>query len=109
MGSACALLASVAIIGPGSQAQSAEVPSYLKLIVGTHAASVAEVGTKNILELYLSMFELYDDSSRQRNLLAHHPVCSWEPAGDSCRTGLAYASMADANHRSRNSSQRIAV
>ena len=76
MGSACALLASLAIIGLGSQAQSAELPSYLKSIVGTQAASAAEVGTKNILELYISMFELYDDASKifQRNLLAHHPV-----------------------------------
>src|SRR5437762_2359442 len=41
IGSACALLASLAIIGPGSQAQGAEVPTYLESIVGTQAASPA--------------------------------------------------------------------
>ena len=76
IGSAYALLASLAIIGPGSQAQGAEVPTYFKSIVGTQAASAAEVGTKNILQLNTSMFELYDDASKifQRNLLAQHPV-----------------------------------
>jgi hypothetical protein len=76
IGSACALVTSLAMLGPGSQAQGAEVPAYLKSIVGTEAASAAEVGTKNILQLNSSMFELYDNSSRifQRNLLAQHPV-----------------------------------
>ncbi|HYS86198.1 MAG TPA: hypothetical protein VEN78_14530, partial [Bradyrhizobium sp.] len=59
--SACALLGSLAVTGPGSQAQGAEVPIYLKSIVGTQAASPAEVGTKNILQLNTSMFELYDN------------------------------------------------
>src|SRR5439155_13290629 len=76
IGSARALLASLAIIGLGSQAQGAEVPAYLKSIVGTQTATAAEVGTKNILQLNTSMFELYDDSSKifQRNLLVQHPV-----------------------------------
>ena len=76
IGSACALLASLAIIGPASQVQGAEVPAYLKSIVGTQTASAAEVGTKNILQLNTTMFELYGDSSKifQRNLLAQHPV-----------------------------------
>ncbi len=74
--SACALLGSLAITGPGSQAQGAEVPIYLKSIVGTQAASPAEVGTKNILQLNTSMFELYDNASKifQTNFLAQHPV-----------------------------------
>ena len=76
IGSACALLASLAIIGPASQVHGAEVPAYLKSIVGTETASAAEVATKNILQLNTSMFELYDGSSKifQRNLLALHPV-----------------------------------
>ncbi len=76
IGSAWALLASLAFIGPGSPAQGADVPAYLKSIVGSQAASAAEVGTKNILQLDTSMFELYDDSSKifQRNFLAQHPV-----------------------------------
>jgi hypothetical protein len=76
IGSACALLASVAFIGLQAQAQRVELPSYLKSIVGTQAASPAEVGTKNILQLNTSMFELYDGSSKifQRNFMAQHPV-----------------------------------
>ena len=76
IGSACALLASLTIIGAGSRAQGAEVPIYLQSIVGTQAASPAEVGTKNILQLNTSMFELYDDASKifQKNFLAKHPV-----------------------------------
>src|SRR6202048_107367 len=75
-GSARALLTSVAIAWCGAQAQGAEVPAYLKPIVGTQTASPAEVGTKNILQLNASMFELYDASGKifQRNFLAQHPV-----------------------------------
>jgi hypothetical protein len=54
IGSAWALLASLAFIGPGSPAQGADVPAYLKSIVGSQAASAAEVGTKNILQLNTS-------------------------------------------------------
>src|ERR1700726_2587020 len=75
-GSARALLTSVAIVWCGAQAQGAEVPAYLKPIVRTQTASPAEVGTKNILQLNASMFELYDASGKifQRNFLAEHPV-----------------------------------
>src|ERR1700736_985956 len=75
-GSARALLTSVAIAWCGAQAQGAEVPAYLKPIVGTQTASPAEVGTKNILQLNASMFELYDSASKifQSNFLSQHPV-----------------------------------
>src|ERR1700731_614654 len=75
-GSARALLTSVAIAWCGAQAQGAEGPAYLKPNVGTQTASQAEVGTKNILQLNASMFELYDASAKifQRNFLAQHPV-----------------------------------
>ena len=75
-GSARALLTSVAIVWCGAQAQGAEVPAYLKPIVRTQTASPAEVGTKNVLQLNASMFELYDASGKifQRNFLAQHPV-----------------------------------
>jgi hypothetical protein len=35
IGGACALLASLAIVGPCPQAQGAELPAYFKEIVGT--------------------------------------------------------------------------
>jgi hypothetical protein len=76
IGSVCALLASFAIVAPPSLAQDAGVPPYLKSIVRPQAATPAEVGTKDILQLNATMFELYDDTSKifQRNLLAQHPV-----------------------------------
>src|SRR6266446_645516 len=76
IGSVCALLASFAIIAPPSLAQDAGVPPYLESIVRPQAATPAEVGTKDILQLNATMFELYDDTSKifRRNLLAQHPV-----------------------------------
>ena len=75
-GSACALVVSLAIGLCGAQAQAEDLPPSLKPILGTQTASPAEVGTKNILQLNASMFELYDASSKifQRNFLAQHPV-----------------------------------
>src|ERR1700724_4739454 len=76
IGGACALLASLAIVGPCSQAQGAELPAYFKEIVGTSAPSPADIGTKNILQLNTTMFELYGDAAQifKKNILAKHPV-----------------------------------
>ena len=76
VGGACALLASLAIVGPCSQAQGAELPAYFKEIVGTSAPSPADIGTKNILQLNTTMFELYGDAAQifKKNILAKHPV-----------------------------------
>jgi hypothetical protein len=70
------LLAAIAIVGGVSRSQGAEIPTYLAPIVGTQTATAAEVGTKDILQLNASMFELYDASGRifQKNFLAQHPV-----------------------------------
>jgi hypothetical protein len=56
--------------------QSADMPDYFKTIVGTQNPSAAEVGTKNVLQLNKSMFELYGDAAQifQRNFLGSHPV-----------------------------------
>jgi len=76
VGSTCALLTAFAIIGAGARAQAAEIPSYLAPIVGTETTTAAEVGTKNILQLNASMFDLYGAAGRifQKNFLAQHPV-----------------------------------
>ena len=75
-GGACALLASLAIVGPCSQAQGTELPTYFKEIVGTSAPSPADIGTKNILQLNTTTFELYGDGAQifRKNILAKHPV-----------------------------------
>jgi hypothetical protein len=48
----------------------------LLVLVGTQSPSAAEVGTKNVLQLNKTMFELYGDSAQifQRNFLNTHPV-----------------------------------
>jgi hypothetical protein len=76
MGGACALLSSLVIVGSGSSAQSAELPSYFKEIVGTQTASPAEIGTRNVLQLNTTMFELYGDAGQvfKKNILAQHPL-----------------------------------
>ena len=56
--------------------QSADLPDYFKTIVGTQSSTAAEVGTKNVLQLNTSMFDLYSDSLQifKRNILSQHPV-----------------------------------
>jgi hypothetical protein len=76
LGGACALLSSLVLFGPGSPPRAADVPSYFKEIVGTQAASPAEIGTKNVLQLNTTMFELYGDAGQlfRKNILAQHPL-----------------------------------
>ena len=75
LGGGCALLSAL-VAGPGSLPRAAEVPTYFKEIVGTQAATPAEIGTKNILQLNTTMFELYGDAGQvfKKNILAEHPV-----------------------------------
>ena len=74
MGGFCAL--SSVGIGSGVPARAAELPPYFKTIVGTQTATPAEIGTKDVLQLNTTMFELYGDAGRifQKNILAQHPV-----------------------------------
>ena len=76
MGGVCALLSSLVVVGSCSSAHAADVPSYFKEIVGTQTASPAEIGTKNILQLNTTMFELYGDAGQvfKKNVLAQHPL-----------------------------------
>jgi hypothetical protein len=73
-GAVCAL--SLVGIAPGSPARAAEVPPEFKGIVGIQTATAAEIGTKDVLQLNATMFELYGDAGRifQKNILAQHPV-----------------------------------
>jgi len=76
IGSAWALLASLAVVGSGSPARAAELPAYWQMIVGTSTSSAGQVASKNILQLNTSMFELYTDAGLtfRKNILAQHPV-----------------------------------
>ena len=73
---ASCLLFSPAAVGGGAGARAAELPDYFKPIVDTQAASAAELGTKNVLQLNHTMFELYGDAAQifKKNILAKHPV-----------------------------------
>jgi len=72
---ACALLSPL-VAGPGSPPRAADLPTYFKEIVGTQTATPAEIGTKNILQLNTTMFELYGDAGQvfKKNILAEHPM-----------------------------------
>jgi hypothetical protein len=73
--SICLLLLPAAV-GSGSLAHAAELPPYFKPIVGTQVASAGEIGTKNVLQLNNTMFELYADAGQifKKNILAQHAV-----------------------------------
>jgi hypothetical protein len=74
LGGVCALL--LTLVGSGPSAHAADLPSYFKEIVGAETASPAEIGTKNILQLNTTMFELYGDAGQvfKKNILAQHPL-----------------------------------
>src|SRR5580698_11549332 len=76
LGGVCALLSSLIAVGSGLSAHAADLPSYFKEIVGTETASPAEIGTKNVLQLNTTMFELYGDAAQvfKKNILAEHPL-----------------------------------
>ncbi len=64
IGGVCALLSSLAVVGSGSSARAADLSAYFKEIVGTSAPSPADIGTKNVLQLNTTMFELYGDAAQ---------------------------------------------
>jgi hypothetical protein len=70
-----AVLLSLAM-APVSPAGAADVPAYFNPIVGTETATPAEIGTKNVLQLNTTMFELYGDAGQifRKNILAKHSV-----------------------------------
>ncbi len=71
----CMFLASFLVAG-SDVANAAEVPSYFKEIVGVQTASPADIGTKNVLQLNTTMFDLYSDAGQifKKNILAQHPL-----------------------------------
>src|SRR5271167_1964742 len=76
IGGVCALLAPLVVLGSAPAAHAADLPSYFKEIVTPQTASPAEIGTKNILQLNTTMFELYGDAGQvfRKNILAQHPL-----------------------------------
>src|SRR5258705_6605435 len=73
---ACATMLSLALSGAVVSAKAADLPPYFKDIVGTQTATPAEIGTKDVLQLNTTMFELYGDAGQifKKNMLAQHPL-----------------------------------
>lgn len=69
-------LVSLILAAPVSPASAAELPSYFKEIVSTQTSSPADIGTKDVLQLNKTMFELYGDAAKifRKNILAEHPL-----------------------------------
>ena len=60
------------VAGAGfAAARAAELPSYFKEIVSTQTSSPAEIGTRDVLQLNKTMFELYGDAAKifRKNIL----------------------------------------
>lgn len=70
-------LSAVCAAGPASaQAPAPGLPDYLAAISGTTPPSAVDLATKNVLQLNVSMFGLYEAAGREfrRNILARHPI-----------------------------------
>jgi hypothetical protein len=71
---AVGLAAAALAAAPGVQA--ADLPDYLKAISGTTPPTAVDLATKNVLQLNISMFGLYENAGMafRKNILARHPV-----------------------------------
>jgi hypothetical protein len=63
-------------VAPVPLSRAADMPAYFNEIVGTQTTTPAEIGTKDVLQLNTTMFELYGDAGQlfRKNILAKHPV-----------------------------------
>ena len=115
MGGVGLILSSLFAAGSGAPARAAELPSYFKEIVGTQTASPAQIGTKDVLQLNTTMFELYGDAAKifKRNILAEHPLILGLFSGAGGRFILYRPGMARSTRRkcrsSINCSNRSAI
>lgn len=74
--SACAVVASVALLFSAATASAQSLPPEVQTIVAPLSASPEDTATKDVLALNTAMFELYGNSAQifQANLLATHPI-----------------------------------
>jgi hypothetical protein len=73
----CAALLAASSFGVFASAQAADVPDYLKAISGNlPPPSATDVATRNVLQLNVSMFSLYEAAGQtfRKNILANHPL-----------------------------------
>ena len=53
-----------------------ELPAYMKVIVSPSTASAADIANRDVLQLNVTMFDLYGEAGKifQKNILAEHPI-----------------------------------
>ena len=63
-------------LASGGCALADELPAYMKVIVSPSTGSAADIATRDILQLNVTMFDLYGDAGKifQKNIMAEHPV-----------------------------------
>ena len=73
---AAGILAAGLTVGAASAQTPANLPDYLANISGNTASNPSDVATRDILQLDIGMFSLYDRASNiyRRNILAKHPI-----------------------------------
>lgn len=73
---AVGLIATGLTAGTASAQTPANLPDYLANIAGNTASNPSDVSTRDILQLDLGMFTLYDRAANiyRRNILAKHPI-----------------------------------
>jgi hypothetical protein len=73
---AAGVLAAGMAAGPAFAQAPANLPEYLANISGNTASSPGDISTRDILQLDIGMFSLYDRASTiyRRNILAKHPI-----------------------------------
>jgi len=72
---AIGVIAAGLAVGSAS-AQSTGLPDYLSTIAGTTPPAPADLASKNVQQLNVSMFALYDNAGQtfRKNILAKHPI-----------------------------------
>jgi len=71
----CALVA-LPVLLTCNISRAAELPPYLRELVGAPTPSPSEIATQNVLQLNATMFDLYANAAAifKKNILASHPV-----------------------------------
>ena len=73
---AICLIAAGFAVGPASAQGTGNLPGYLADITGTTPQAPAALAARDVLQLNVSMFPLYDAAAGifQRNIMARHPI-----------------------------------
>src|SRR6188474_216195 len=76
LGLTAGVLATGLAVGSASAQTPANLPDYLANISGNTPSSPSDVATRDLLQLDIGMFSLYDRASTiyRRNILAKHPI-----------------------------------